>query len=978
MKSSQFVSTSLISAVPRIRLSKGFAALFAAALAMGLGVESALAQGPYYPQVAPLGGSPFIPNGYPVVSNPELNLIENHMPGTATLVIPAVLPKTVATLAEYKLAVKAAATAVANGGGGAVTLASLSAEVAKYRQGAPSQVGAGLGAVAEGIIASGSGTKAADLQTVAFNAAKVDPAGATSGSASGNTLFLVFDQASKNGLQASVGAIANSALLGAVAGNPPPIALSSVGIKGLIGNAVAAITGNPGLSPATKTALVSGLPATIMVNPTITGSPANIDQASAALFSNAGTVTASSMATAISGVIPIDDEDWGAIAQGGLRANPANAAALQAVLGGNLHTSDVINAFVYFATPASAAGLLGSYGPAAVAAAGATKFGASAPAIVKDILLNSGASGVAAQDIIARGVAAAIGTAPQNIATLAVGANAFVTVADVTTGATKGAPISSAGAIAKAVINAGGFGGTNPADVGDAAIKAAAMISPANVTDAYSDIAFNLADALKGTPATADARTQAALAAQMAAIVTVNGGAATAPTYIAVVAAAAGAPSNRPGILANHAGMVGGDDDAASLAGVNMLNAITNVPLNNYQATLAAVAVGGSDARNLAVLYAASLGIPGEAAGGLAALIAKTGTSPAALTKAAVSANRAKQTALTIAADVAVYAKANPTGDIQATIGRQILLNPTYVKEIVAAATVVLPKFSHNIAHTVAFNQPKLAFNSVGTIFLYSRITNTVGVAGTDRLTVGDRPGAGAAITGAMATGILQSTQLTAAERKTALQGAIVESVKALVNPLYNDVRVGAISDFRASNGVTTSSFTLVKAKGVAGGITGFVAQLVKTTDNGGVGTNPFYKGTGALPNPADSSELYNALFHASYNAGMLTGTTYQLDIAQAAAQAFAWITGISVSPAVVSDISNAVYLGYGSAGGAPQLAKIQNAVSFGLTEGADPGGIPLVGNVPGAGAFGLRNGADPAYTHHSASGTPVSNIFSL
>ena len=963
MKSSQPHSISPFTVVPRIRLSRSFAALFAAALAMGLGVESALAQGGYYPQAALLGGAPFIPNGFPVVSNAELNLIESKMPLNRTLVIPAVLPKLAATLSDYKIAVKAAATEVANGGGAPVTLATLAAEVAKFRQAPPSQVGAGLGEIAAGIIASGSGTKAADLQAVAFNAAKVDPAGATSGSASGNTLFLVFDQASKNGLAASVGAIANSALLGAVAGNPPPVAVSSVGIKGLVGNAIAAITSNPGLTPATKTALVTGLPATIMVNPTIAASPTNIDQASAALFANAGTVTASSMATAISGVIPVTNANWGAIAQGGLRANPANAAALTAVLGGNAYTSDLIAAFGAFgANPAAAAGLTFTYDAAAVAAAGATKFNASAPTIVKDVLNQVGAGGVVAQEIIRRGVAAAIGTVPQNIASMAVGAGT-ATPADVTTGATTGAPIASAGVIAKAVIVAAGFGGTNPADVGDAAIKAAALVSPANVTDAYSDIAFNLADALKGTPATADARTQAALAAEMAAIATVNGGAATAPTYIAVVAAGAGAPANRPGILTNYAAMVAGDDDAASAAGISMLNAITNVPLSNYAATLAAASAAASDAEALAVLYAASLLNPGEAAGGLAALIAKSGTSPAALTAAAVSANRSKQTALTIAADVAVYAKANPTGDIQATIGHQILDNPTYVKEIAAAATVVLPKFSHNIAHTVAFNQPKLAFNSVATIFLYSRITNTVGVVGTDKLSAGDRPGASAAVTAAFTTGILES-ELSAADRKTALQLAIVESVKALVNPLYNDIRVGAISDFRQSTGVTPASFTIVKAKGVAGGITGFVAQLVKTTDTAAV--------------VAPGTDIYNALFHASYNAGLYTGTTYQLDIVQAAAQAFGWITGIGVSTPALEEIANAVYLGYGSSGGAPQLAKLKNAVAFGLSEGADPLGVPLVGNIPGAGAFGLRNGGDPAYTHHSASGTPVSNIFSL
>lgn len=956
MKSSQLSTVSPIFVAPRIRFSKGVAALFAAALAMGLGAQSALAQGPYYPQVAPLGGSPFIPNGFPVISNAELNLIETNMPAGKTLIIPPVAPKVAATLADYKAAVQATATYVANGLGGSVTLATLAAEVAKYRQSPPSQVGDGLGSIAAGVIASGLGNpaKIAGLQAAASAAAQADPANVVAGGA----LFQVLDKASKNGFEASVGAIANSAITGAAAGTPPPAALTSAGIRSLVGNAVSAITGNPGLTPAVKTTLVTGLPAAIMVNPLVTGSPANIDQASAALFANAATVTAGTMAGLIAAVVPASDVNYGAIAQGGLRSNPAAAATIGTALSSySVYAQEITGSFTTFGpafVPGSASAQTGTYSAAAIAAAGATKFGSSAPQVVKELLIATGAAGVAAQDIINRGVAGAIGSPAQNVATAAVGAGG-ASLADVTIGATTGAPIGSAGAVAKAVVLAGGLTGANATAVGDAAIHAVASISPANKPDAYSDVAYNLA--ASGGPL---AFQQNAVIAEALAIAAENGGPATAPTYIAVVSAAAGSPANRAAILAAGTGAVAGDAnaDAASAAGVGLLGVLTNVPLANYQATLAAVTPGSSpaiDASNLAVLYAASLGNPGDAAGSLAAVIAKSGTSSTALTTAAVSASRSKQTGLTIAANVAVYAKANPTGDIQATIGHQILDNPTYVKEISVAATVVLPQYSHNIAHTVAFNQPKTASDAVGGIFLHSRITNTVGVAGVDKLTIGDRPAAGAAITAALATGILESTQLTAAERKTALQGAIVESVKALVNPLYNDATAGPAA-FRASDGVTAASFTLVKAKGVAGGITGFVAQLVKPTD------------TAVVVNP--SSDIYNALFQASYNAGVLTGTTYQLDIAQAAAQAFAWITGIAVSPAAVTDIANAVYNGY-PAGGAAQLTKIQNAVAFGLTEGA--------GHVnAGAGAGGLRDGADPFYTHSSAQGKPVSNIFAL
>ena len=967
MKSSPLHSISPLSVVPRIRLSRSFAALFAAALAMGLGAQSVLAQGPYYPQVAPLGGAPFVPNGFPVISNPELNLIETNMPAGKTLVIPAA-PKAPATLADYKLAVQAAATAVSAGPVGGVSVGSLAAEVAKYRQVPSSQVADGLRAIADGVIASGVGLPAKQtlLEDLARNAAKVDPAGATSG----GILAQVFTAAAANNtLVTGVAALVNNALQGAGSGTPPPVALTSAGVKTLVANAVSAIANAPTANAATadnaaKGVVMRAMATAIMNGPTIAGSSANIDQASSALVSLAAQPYSMALpmieAIRLSGVL-VTKANYGAIAQGALRGNYAAASDIKTALntgapvGVAAYTDELVDAFVAFnnAGEATARGA-GATDPAAVAAAGVTKFGASAPAIVRDVLIGSGASGTVAQDVISRGVAAAIGTPAQNIATAAV--TAFpVTPArltDVTIGAITGAPISSAGTIAKAVIAAGGLTAVNAAPVGSNAIAAAASISPANVADAYADIAYNLSDAVKGAGAGVG---NAAVAAEVAAILAVPS--ANKPTYIAVVAAAAGAPANRATILsagtgpgAGGTGVGGGAvNDTAAGVGVGLLGNITNVPLSNYQATLNAVtAAGGIDANNLAVLYAASLANPGDAAGSLAALIAKTGTLPADLTAAAVSANRSKQTGLTIASAVAVYAKLNPTADIQISIGHQILDNPTYVKEISSAVTVVLPQFSHNIAHAVAFNQPKTASDSVAGIFLHSRITNTVGVAGIDKLAIGDRAAAGAAITAALTTGILESTQLLASERTDALKGIVVEAVKALVNPLYNDTTAGAAA-FRQSNGVTAASFTLVKAKGVAGGITGFTAQMVKSTD---VAVDP---------------DALNALFQASYNAGILTGTTYQLDIAQAAAQAFGWITGIAASPAVVTQISNAVFTGYpvGS------LTSVQNAVAFGLSEGA--------GHVNGgAGAGGLREGADPFYTHRSASGRPVSNIFSL
>ncbi len=971
MKSSQLLNIPSTAVVPRIRRSKSFAALFAAALAMGLGVGSVLAQGPYYPQVAPLGGAPFIPNGVPVVSNAELNLIESKMTGGATLVIPALAPKHPASLAEYKAAVQAAAADVANGAGGPVTIATLASEVSVYRQAGASQVIDGLGSFAAGIIASSSATKATDLQGLVFNAAKTNPAAVNSG----NLFLQVFNAAAAdNTLVTGIGALVNSALTGAVAGTPPAAALGSAGVKSVIYNAINAIGNAPTTNANTanntsKGNLITNVVTTII--PTIAGSPVNLSQATSTLTGiNVTTyVTTATMVSAIKNSVAASSLNYGAIAQGALLGLPSASAAIKAALNTS-YTNDLIDAFNAFATPGNASALALAYDPVAVAAAGGTKFPGSASSIVKDVLFNSNASGGQAQDIIGRGIAAAVGQPAQNIAAASVGSNPFVTLSDVITGATLGAPIGSAGAIARAVAVtplAGGLTPVNATTIGNAAIAAAASASPSYKEDAYADVAFNLAS----TGGNA-AYQNSAITAEAQAIATANGGPATAPTYIAIVAAAAGSPANRATILSTGTGAVVGDDDAASTAGVNLLtNLSTGGALSKFQATLAAVATAGNDARNLALIYAAELGNTADSAGGLAAVIANTATNATDLTIAAISANRLIRANLKVASDVAVYAKANPNGNIQAYLGHQILDNPSFTKEIAVAATTVTPQWSHVIAHTLAFDAPKAVVDSISGIFLHSRIPLLNGAVNY----VNDRPAAVAAITAAVTTGILENTitpTFTAADRKLALVNAISKSMTAIVSggfnsASFNDATVGP-NNFRQSDGSIGGS-TTIKATGAAGAVTGFVAQLVTP-------------GVNAIdPDVVGAS---GALAAAMAAAAQYTGGTYILDIAQAAGQAFGWVSGTANSilgAAVASQIAAAVNAGFPSYDLA-NPGKVLNAVKFGIDEakGGEIAGNPL--RLPGAGAGGLRdigfNPLAPFYDHHTASGRPVSNIFSL
>ena len=130
------------------------------------------------------------------------------------------------------------------------------------------------------------------------------------------------------------------------------------------------------------------------------------------------------------------------------------------------------------------------------------------------------------------------------------------------------------------------------------------------------------------------------------------------------------------------------------------------------------------------------------------------------------------------------------------------------------------------------------------------------------------------------------------------------------------------------------------------------------------------------------NSDIYTALQQATTNARLGTGATYILDIAQAAGQAFGWVSGTANSvlgATAASEIAAAVDAG---AAGVVALANIRNAVDFGIDEAK--GGM-IVGNparLPGAGAAGLRdliaNPLAPYYDHHSAQGRPVSNIFTL
>ena len=221
-------------------------------------------------------------------------------------------------------------------------------------------------------------------------------------------------------------------------------------------------------------------------------------------------------------------------------------------------------------------------------------------------------------------------------------------------------------------------------------------------------------------------------------------------------------------------------------------------------------------------------------------------------------------------------------------------------------------------------------------------------------------------------------------------------TVETLLDTAYNDVRIiGATpgtqvlagsnkgKDFRRTNGLAggfyASGTTNAYVPAVAGGVTGFVAQIVKDGDKGLGGTGI---ASGGTADPSAVGTIAAALASATTSASHFTGQAYLLDIAQAAAQAFGWVShstlatvGLTAPSEIVLAIYNAYPVdGIGNIGWAFGT-KLLNAANFGFTE-ANGGGV---GAKPGAGAEGLRDGpTHPYYDHHSASGTPVSNIFNL
>ena len=994
--SSRFHRQSCVTTV----VARRFGKLFAGALVFGFGVGSALAApNDYYPTNNPPTATYYPTGGIPISSSPELALIEAKLNQSGkTLVLPPVTPLVTASAADYKAAVQAVAQDVVAAvsipsAGGTVTIASLTDVVSTYLRSGGS-ISDALNGLGTGIVVAAGPNLVANLNTAAFEATKSNLGVVSVGKLSG--LFQA--AANSNSTVNQVGAMLQNALNGSAAASPTTT-LSAAAISGqnnlgsvnIIKDAMDSIIASTAPNAATvsqKQALFltlgTGAGASTAMSGSNGNSTANLDAAAAQLTSNTTYVdpTTSTMISNIAAGVVFNDVNYGAIAQGVLRntayRNATGYSVINTAVGASTYASKFVTAFSGFgaaysgttiATMVAAAGS----DPAAIAAASVVRFPTQSAQVEGDVLVDFNNVGDTAT--IRKIIRSIVGAYQGNANFVRYGINrntggslaAYANAEDVVYGAIQGSAIKDAGAFVKSGLLYSGLTTGSAANIVSNAIAAAASVSPlTNVQNAYADIAYNVGTVYRtgGNVAWSTASVTALVNAITTVTVNNGGSAADAPTFIGVVGQLAGnLKNNYSAILAAGLAASASDDDNATQAGANLINAMPVTNYGMYQATIAAFAAaipGGQniDNHNLALLYAASLWNPTDSSATLAAAIAATNvTSAADLTKAAVSANRALQANLSVASTVASHAKLN-LGDIQQYVGQQILDNPSYIADVTTAATVVVPQFSHVIGATLGFNAPTTASSYVVSIFLHSQIiipgtlqSERVG-GNTDPNGAGGRPAAVAAISAGLTTGIVLNTQLSTTDKKNALSNMIRQVVLTMSNTAYNDQ---GLAIFRQSDG-GIGTLTLTKATGTAGAITGFVAQMVSPGDTttGGAG-----------------SPLYDALTAAANQAG----STYIYAVAQAAGQAFGWVSGkvLVAAGTAPSEIAAAITAGVSGA----VLANVQNAVNFGFNEAA---GGEIVGNParrPGAGAGGLTSTA-VYYAHSSAQGTPVSNIFTL
>jgi len=1049
--------------------------------------QSVRAQGDYYP-VFPVGapyGSTY--TGTPVLLVNELNFVDATLKGiygpSLTLQIPFNTGDASPDSVQLKAAVlQVAQYVLANTAPPGITLQSLSREIVAYR---PADRVFTVDAIAGAIVADGSlsvAGKVARLNDVTVALAQAQP-----------TLIdsLIQPILAQARTDASV---AQQAIPLVTVSAITAIPRDSVRVAAIIGTAIGNIGQATVLSNAQKNALYTdpstGLIKAVLSSSVVDNNPALID-AAVKKFTETNSLNYATLdqvlTSAVAGLLTKNNSTVSALAAGALRSQAGSALQIQTRLNSELvstpllaaQTNEFVDGYLQGGSLVNlTAELTGNVRADAVAGGAVIRAVLSTAVIVKESLISEAATGgslTTAKDVVMAVVAANLDQAVNTV----VGAIQKAgdpapytpwgdgTLADVAGGAIAAARIEAVGTITQNVIqkSAASVSALNVATVNSIVNASIVDASATGKSGAFADIVYKAEFVARSTVGASGPLVRQAIQS----IDSVTAGPSIErPHYIAVVAALAGATNTqrneiRDAAFLNPTGemyLVGGDVLAATY-GANLVRDVLGNTARAYTTTLTAfnsaalglnpgaVPTGTVDASVLAGLYAAVLVNTNESSAGLAAAIKQSDVSATTLTNAAIDAvrgvNATKEPSLKLVGIIADYAKTSAldgTSDPLDYIGRQVIANPTLVKDIATAWTVVDPNHAHYVSHAVAFNSPASITTSISSIFTYAQITNPTpfvqptlgnptGAIGVKAYLSGnqgviiDQTAAAAAITAGLVTGILEA-KLDAAERKSRLVSAVSAAVLAAVaqdntylrgptNPFNyagdssadtfadlggapNSSTVGLNSPapspaasnaidstegFRQSNGLGGLKTGLgARTVGAAGAITAYIAQTTQAGD-----TSIVKYGDGETASTSGSVAF--AVLQAATSG---QARQYGLEIAQAAAQALRWVAGSSINVAqAAADIANAIapsVVGVHDFGGltlAQTFAKLQTAALFGISEAAN-------GTI-GAGALGLNaTGLDAGsitvkaagnnnadfYMHRSATGTPVTDIFNL
>ena len=1007
-------------------------------------------QGAYYP-VFP-EGSPYgmTYTGTPILQVADLSFLETELVAVTgnpalTLQIPVPTLSSAPTTADLTAAVLSATQKIIAGTApSGVTLQTFSREVVAYK---PVDLNATVGAIAQAIVGSGntSAIKITDLTTVTDTLAKAQP------------------QLIDSIIQPI---LAQARTVAAVANGIPIITKTAIEAIPRDAVRVSSIVGTglnniilANLSAAAKTALytspTTGYIATLLGSGVVDNNPALIDVA-VKRFTEANSLSLATLdqvlTAASAGLVTKSTATVGALTAGALRSQGGLAAGIKSRLATELVATPALAAFSGEFVDGYTSGTtlvalnveLSGNANADAVAGGATVRGTLAPAVIVKAALQAeqataGASVTTAREVV-RAVVAGNLDAAVSVVTGAIRTGADPspytpwgdgTFADIASGAVAAARIESAGALTLTVIQKSSATVTTLSiSVVQSVVNAAIVAASGNgKSGAFADIVYKAQSISQSTPGMSDPLVRQAIQS----ISAVAGGA-SAPHYIAVVAALAGANGANRQAIRDAAFLIGtgevylqGGDVLAATNGANLIRDIF-LPANierGYRLTLAAMAnaqaqtnpgsvpTTGAQASVLAGLYAAILTNPNQSSASLAAAIKQsTGISTVTLTNAAVDAirglNGLREANLRLVGEVATYARQNSltgTTDVLDYVGRQVLANPTLTNDVATAWTVVDPNHAHYVSHAVAFNNPTAASATVRSVFLYTQITsptpfiqptlgNPSGAVGAKAYlsgtkgTIIDQPAAAAAITAGYVTGILEANLSPAAERSaiiatvsTAVSAAVVQENALLKGPALpfnfgGDSNGNTIADnlegFRQSNG-NGGLVSGARTVGAAGAITGYIAQTTKLGDT-------------SIVKAGETASNAGSVAFAVLQASVLGNVRpYALEIAQAAAQALRWVGGASVSAnaaQAAADIANAIAP---NVVGVYSLAQLTTAALFGITEAAN-------GTI-GAGALGLNaqgldngtitvrasgNNNSDFYVHRTATGAPVTDIFNL